>query len=387
MGPDAGYSRLANPARNLVMSATRTWNDANGNFIPDCDLTAATPGRNGECGALSNENFGTGAVTLNFDEDTMTGWGARHFNWETSVGVQHELMPNVSMDVSYFRRWYGNFPVTADLSTTPADFDRYSVTAPTHPDLPGGGGYVIDDLYDIKPEVFGRPTDPLVTLASEFGEQTDRWQGVDVTLNARPGNGMFFQGGVSTGQRTEDNCDVVANASMLSVSTRGVISTSRLTPSTQHCRRVEPLSTKFKGYGAYTIPVLDVQLAATLQNRSGGEVLAEYTFSNAEVQSSLGRPLSGGERDVDVHLISPGKYGRWENSVGGEVRGERLTQVDFRVSKLLNFGGTRARLNLDLYNAFNANTALVYQETFDDFLNPAEIMVARFFKFSAQFDF
>jgi hypothetical protein len=69
------------------------------------------------------------------------------------------------------------------------------------------------------------------------------------------------------------------------------------------------------------------------------------------------------------------------------VRGERLTQVDFRVSKLLNFGGTRARLNLDLYNAFNANTALVYQETFDDFLNPAEIMVARFFKFSAQFDF
>jgi hypothetical protein len=30
---------------------------------------------------------------------------------------------------------------------------------------------------------------------------------------------------------------------------------------------------------------------------------------------------------------------------------------------------------------------LRYLETFDAFLNPAEILTARFFKFSAQFDF
>jgi hypothetical protein len=388
MGPDAGYARLANPARNLIMSATRTWNDSNGNFIPDCDLTAATPGRNGECGPLSNANFGTGISTLNFDADVMTGYGARQFNWEFSGGVQQELAANVSLDVSYFRRRYGNFQVTADLATTPADFDRYSVTAPLHPDLPGGGGYVIEDLYDIKPEVFGRPHDPLVTLASEFGKQIDRWQGVDVVLNARPGPGMFFQGGISSGQRVEDNCDVVTKASLLSVSARGAITTSHLTPSTQHCRRVEPLSTRFKGYGAYTIPApVDVQVAATYQNRSGAEVLAEYTFTNADVRESLGRGLSGGEQDVDVHLISPGKYGRFENQVGGEVRGERLHQVDLRISKLLNFGGPRARLNLDIYNALNSNSILRYLETFNDFLNPAEILTARFLKFSVQFDF
>ena len=69
------------------------------------------------------------------------------------------------------------------------------------------------------------------------------------------------------------------------------------------------------------------------------------------------------------------------------MRGERLQQVDLRISKLMNFGGTRARLNLDIYNALNSNTILRYRESFDDFLNPRDVLVARFFKVSAQFDF
>ena len=387
MGPEVGYAALANPGQNLVMSATRTWNDANGNFIPDCDLTAATPGRNGECGALSNANFGTGILTLNFDEDAMTGWGKRRYNWETSVGVQQQLMSNVSLDVTYFHRWYGNFDTTVDLATTPADFDRYSVTAPMHPDLPGGGGYALDGLYDIKPEVFGRPIEPLVTLAGEYGTQKDYWDGADFVLNARPSAGTFFQGGVSTGRRVEDICDVVSKASLVNVSGRGGLTLTRATPSTLFCRREEPLSTRFKGYGAYTIPGVDVQLAVTYQNRSGGEVLAEYEFTNADIMPSLGRPLSGGERSVDVGLVSPGPYGRWQNQVGGEVKGERLQQVDLRLSKLMNVGGARARLNLDVYNAFNGNWILRYQETFDQFLYPADVLKPRLFKLSAQFDF
>ena len=372
MGPDVSHIRLANPYRNLVMTARRSWNDRNGNFIPDCDLTAATPGRNGECGSLSNRNFGTAVSSVTLDEDALTGWGRRRFNWETSVGIQHELAPNVSLDVSYFRRWYGNFVITDDRAIGPEDFDRYSVTAPTDPNLPGGGGYVIGDLYDIKPEKFGTPADPLVTLSREYGKQTDQWQGADFVLNARPAPGMFFQGGLSTGRRIEDNCDIVTKVD---------------NPSTLFCHREEPLSTRFKGYGAYTIPVVDVQFAATYQDRSGAEVLAEHTFRNSDLRGSLGRSLSGGERDVDVHLVSPGPYGRFNNQVGGEVRGERLRQVDFRISKLMNFGGARARLNLDIYNALNSNTILRYEEGFDEFLNPREILVARFFKFSAQFDF
>jgi len=39
--------RAVNPANAIVGSATRTWSDANLNYVPDCDLTttAAAPGR------------------------------------------------------------------------------------------------------------------------------------------------------------------------------------------------------------------------------------------------------------------------------------------------------------------------------------------------------
>ena len=361
MGPDVAHIRLANPSRNLVLTARRSWRDRNGNFIPDCDLTAATPGRNGECGALNNRNFGTAVANVTFDEDALTGWGKRNFNWEFSAGVQHELMPNVSLDVSYFRRWYGNFVITDDLAIGPEDFDRYSFTAPTHPDLPGGGGYLVEGLYDIKPEKFGVAADPLVTLSSEYGKQRDYWDGVDVVLNARPAPGMFFQGGVSTGRRVTDNCEIVAKVD---------------NPSPLFCHTEEPLLTQVKGYGSYTIPRVDVQFAATYQTKPGPDFGAEYTATNAEVTPSLGRRLAGGERDVDVQIVSP-----------GELYAGRLHQLDFRVSKLLSFGGARARVNFDIYNALNGSAVLRLNDSFDDWQRPSQILVARFFKFSAQFDF
>ena len=42
----------------------------------------------------------------------------------------------------------------------------------------------------------------------------DHWNGFDLSLNARLGHGVIFQGGTSTGRQITDNCDIVdpANA-------------------------------------------------------------------------------------------------------------------------------------------------------------------------------
>ena len=48
----------------------------------------------------------------------------------------------------------------------------------------------------------------LVTFADNFGKQIEHWNGVDITVNARPGAGMLLQGGVSTGRTSTDNCDI-----------------------------------------------------------------------------------------------------------------------------------------------------------------------------------
>ena len=45
-----GIAQLFDQAAGAVNSTTRSWTDANGNFLPDCDLTADRR-LNGECGA------------------------------------------------------------------------------------------------------------------------------------------------------------------------------------------------------------------------------------------------------------------------------------------------------------------------------------------------
>src|SRR5690606_14747656 len=63
---------MLNPVSNMVTTTTRSWNDANGDFVPDCDLTA--PEANGECGAMANSNFGKTVPSTQFDPDFLSGW-------------------------------------------------------------------------------------------------------------------------------------------------------------------------------------------------------------------------------------------------------------------------------------------------------------------------
>src|SRR5262245_15005985 len=113
---------------------------------------------------------------------------------------QHEIVPRVSMDVSYFRRWYGNFTTTDNRALTATDFDVFSIAAPADSRLPDSGGYTIGGLHNVRADKFSVPADNLVTRAKLFGKQIEHWNGVDVSVNARPGQGVLLQGGFSSGR-------------------------------------------------------------------------------------------------------------------------------------------------------------------------------------------
>ena len=68
-------------------------------------------------------------------------------------------------------------------------------------------------------------------------------------------------------------------------------------------------------------------------------------------------------------------------------RGDRLNQLDLRFAKILRFGRTRTAINLDLYNALNANPVLTQNNNFAAWQVPLSILDARLLKISGQFDF
>jgi hypothetical protein len=352
------FTRRANPANAIVTQATRTWNDSfypvgdprRGNFLPDCDFVA--PVANGECGGPSPANFGSPNVTQRYAEDAVSDRG---YNWEVSTGVQHELVPRVSLSAGYFRRWYGNFLATDNLNLAPSDYTPYCATAPVDARLPGGGGYQVCGLYDVNRIA---AQNNVITLSGNYGTQTEIYNGVDVAVNMRLPRGVVLQGGTSTGRVATNNCFVVDSPQQL-----------------LNCDTTPPFQTQVKLLGVYPLP-WDVQVSATFQSLPGPEIAANRSYTSAEVQSSLGRPLTTG--NATVPLIAP-----------GTVYGDRLNQLDFRGSKTFNLGaGRRVQANVDLYNMFNTSPVLAQNNTYGSaWLTPTQILQGRLVKFGVQFDF
>jgi hypothetical protein len=386
-----GLGRNPNPVLTLRTTANRPWNDRgglgiNGDYIPQCNFL--NPASNGECGAIDDTTFGTSVPGEAFDDRLISGFNHRQANWEFSAGVQHELMPRVALDVGYFRRAWAHFQVTDNLLVGPEDFTRFDMVVPTDPRLPNGGGYTLSGFYDVVPAKFGQVRN-LNALSDDYGSQYENWNGVDVTVNSRLGNGLTLQGGLSTGKSMEDNCEIVARLpEMNNLGANGTLPASWR--AAQYCRRESPFLTQFKLYGVYVIPKVEVQISGSFRN-TPGQIIVGQTPPNTDVNagfvatnaylganSTLGRPLSGGTPNVTLQLVEP-------QSKFLDQRNE----LDLRFGKVLRMGsgGMRAIVSLDLYNALNSNATINVNQSFASYLAPTEILNPRVAKISVNFDF
>jgi hypothetical protein len=351
-----------NPMVTSVNNTSRTWNDANGNYVPDCDLRS--PGANGECGAFANQNFGKlNPGATRWDDDVLRGVGKRDYFWDFGTEVQHELRPWISVTGGYYRNWYDNFRVTDNLAVTPADHSPYCITAPVDPLLPGGGGYQVCGLYDVSPSKFGLAQN-LVTRASQFGKPTQVSDFFSITFNTRLGSRAQFGGGVDTGRTVADNCFVVDSPQQL-----------------LNCHVVTPFKaqTQVKVFGSYPLPGAFV-VSGTFQNIPGIPIAANYAATNAQIAPSLGRDLAAGVRGTaTVPLIAPQRLFE-----------DRRMQLDLRVSKLVKIGSKiRLQANFDVYNALNASTILGINPTYGSaaWRRPTAILDARLIEFGGQLTF
>ena len=195
------------------------------------------------------------------------------------------------------------------------------------------------------------------------------------------------------GRKLADGCDVRAKlpelgagptgAANSSVTANVLVTTARgsLSVTNPYCRYSEPYRTDFRGLATYTIPRADVQVAATWISVPGEYLEANFVADNAWIAAGpqpLGRPLTGAAV-ATVNLIAP--Y---------TVFADRRNNIDFRVAKILRFGGRRAQVGVDIYNLMNTDVVTAYNQTFvpgGPWLAPTALQPARYARFSMEFDF
>ena len=160
---DSAYTRN-NPANRTVSTYDRGWTDNDNDKVVDCNLLVLTV--NGECAALTGNslNFGglSGATTL-ANPATLTGWGVRENDWQWGVTVQQELLPRMSIEVGYARRWWHGFTQTDNTLRGPEDYEQWTITAPSDPRLPNGGGYPIT-LHTVTAAAAARGAQNIITF-------------------------------------------------------------------------------------------------------------------------------------------------------------------------------------------------------------------------------
>jgi hypothetical protein len=425
----SGIYIAANPASGgrTVSSLARTWRDLDGDRIVDCDLSipvvapaGALPG-NGECGnpsgfgaANNSRRWGRSPNSLDelglavglgtiycspneiaqpsvrqeirnycqnyFDaggKDLFNGWDVRQYEWQQSIGVQHQLLSRLSGEVTWNRRKGSNFTRSdligsgCDLYSSEAGgtvdsqqcmrdlleyksdtYDFYGIQAPLDPRLPGGGGYVVEGIPTVKPGADTSNTGVNAVTIVPDAFLDDVWTGVDTNFIWRAPNGLRVSGGTSTGRRNVDECRLLLNDPPNGV---------RLEEGgkTRVCENERPWQTNLRGTATYTVPWIDVLVSSTFSVRPGVERAANYEILVTDVvwgphsQARVGTVTLGAtnDSDVDTNLFDNATYG------------ERITLFDLKLGKNIRFKGKRINIGVDVYNVFNSDAARGYCDT------------------------
>jgi hypothetical protein len=276
------------------------------------------------------------------DELLREGWGKRGNNWEFALSAQHELLPGLSVNASYFRRWYGNLTWTDNVPVQLSDYTPFTIVSPLN-------GESIT-LYNLDPAKRGL-SDNLITFAPGNSKV---FNGMDLLINGRFGRGSLVAGGVSMGRTVTDNCTVDDPNAL------------------RYCHVSPPFmaGNQYKFIAAHPLPY-GVQVSGTFVSTPGPLISANYTVSSA----IAGVPLTVGS--LSVNLVEP-----------GTLYAGRSNRVDMRFGKTLRIDRTRFQPYVDLLNIFNASPIVALNTTYGSaWRQPQTILVGRMIKLGMQVDF
>ena len=364
------------PFRSSILAANRNWDDETfpvgdprrGNYIPDCDL--ANFAVNGECGRISNENFGKFLPRATIFEDSVIR-DNRDFLWDVNFSVDHEVTRGLSVSAGYNHNWDGNFVVTDNTLYGPEAFDEFCITVPVDPRLPTGGQELCG-FYELQSQYFGRGV-LRVTNSKEFGKQQRYWDGFVFSANGRLPRGITLGGGLDIGRQVDDHCYTVDSPSQPNDINNAPM------PGGPFCRQVRSWAN-----------LADFRLRGSIPIRGGFN--ASFIYRN----------LPGAEQSATLAMAATSPLIRFKDPTRTRLNqaravnlyapnlvfGPRFNQLDVAVRKTFNVGVTRAQVALDVYNVLNGNSVQNVVSAFGTrWLTPTQFLSARVARITASINF
>jgi hypothetical protein len=390
MGLGGGDASSLAPSNGIFTVTNRLWNDANGNFVPDCNLQ--NPQANGECGAISNPAFGQLSPVTTWAESARTGWGVREFSYQYSATLQHELRPGFGLTASYYRNDWKNQQAVINNALSPGDYTPYCITAPSDTRLGPISGQQVCGLYDQNPSKFGQVNAQRVRwqdIAGVSGSPKEVFNGIDFATNARFGKGGLLQGGVTFGRTTFDYC---WQNNLPNVTQNGT--PANLPRTNGFCKIQTPLwdgvGSQIKVQAVYPLPY-DFVVSGSFKDLPGIPIAATYNVTNAQVVPSLGRNLAACFGAVPCNATVPVALLPSANNSGdysATTFDDRIRQVDLRLTRTFRVAKGHVQAIAELYNVLNDRPAQGIATTYGSAWQlPTAILGGRLFKFGTAIDF
>jgi hypothetical protein len=357
-----------------LISERRNWFDCLLNAAGNaCSGAAAATNRDG---IVQDHEIGPSPAggTFGVIRNNTLGDLDRRYNWEFTVGVQHQLMPRLAVGAMMYKRTIHEIQMTDRSFITTADYTPFTVRMPAEISRDADVAAVLDanemitvyNLNQAKNSVFGQG---LVDRSAE--EDRSLYTGFETSFSTRlPGGAVLF-GSWTAEKNTSVFCENDDNPN--GPPTGDLYQGRNVARGGRFCDQREfnmPFLHEFKLAGNYSLPY-GVDVGAVVQSFGGLERVIQWT--------PAANLFPNGQRTQSQTLIL---------TEPGALYGERWDQLDVNFKKNIRYGNKVHTFQIDIFNVFNNNSIRTMNDTIGASLGQVTaIMPGRFPRIGYQFKF
>jgi hypothetical protein len=352
----------------------------------DCDLNPGTSicsgrglptngddiAQDNEIGPSSNLRFGL-AADRRADPDLK-----REYDWDYSVGVQHELLPRISVTAGWYYNRNYNAQRPRNVLRSLSDYVPFTTTNPLD-----GTPITIFNLDRSKLGLVD-----IVDVNSDINRRL--YSGYDLSIQARRGNGGMLLVGWAMEKIRQVSCDtdnpnpVAAALDAYRTNNTGLRFCDQTGELYQELGAIQgiPYLHEFKVAGSHPLP----------WGFQAGVSLVSYPGATCNCPGAITPPLGGWAGPLNaLWLVPPALFpgGRTEAVTAhliapGDKYLKRWNQLDLTVKRSVRVGRFDLLPAFEIYNLLNSSVVLNENQNFGPVLGvPSQVIQGRFLKLGA----